>query len=152
MKTKILSLIKILFVFPIAFVITVNFNLCKVALLSDDINLLNVIGVMFAGALAVLSIFFSLLQMSKERIDSEIYNTSFKPLIREIQEDTVFFFVAMVILMIRSILDISFQFHIFGVIAQIEYLIKVVILILSILSLSDLLSAVFKLVEYFNKQ
>lgn len=156
MKLKIKKIIikfRIVEIGGLAFLISLAcnsfFNLSDSVLLKHDI-LLNFLGILFTASLAILTIFYAIIQSQsiKDVIAEKHCKEYILLVIKEFTEDAFSFFVYIVLLVLLDIIcSSSHLYYFYGRKIELPQVICLWILIMALYTLYDLLKAISKLMK-----
>ena len=109
--------------------------------------LLNYLSILFGFSLAILAIFFSLIEKYKKIIEVDKFETFFIPIINDFSQDVISYFFMMVFVVIVSFCNLKIVIDVFSLKMNLDDCIFIFILLLSLLVLWDLLKTTIILIE-----
>lgn len=141
---------KLLIILVIGAVLPTMINLSKMQILQFDF-LLNFIGAQIGLSLALLAIFFTLIEKYKDKLGKEKFNIFFTPIINEFKDDIKSYFGMLIIIIIASFFPFDTSITLFSYTFKIVPWIGVSSLLLSIIVLWDILNATLKLIKFISE-
>lgn len=142
-------LIKLFSIFCLSLILPCLNDLSQVSILKSDF-MLNFLAVLFSLSLAVLAIFFTLIEKYKVILGNEKFLESFSPIINEYKEDITCYLIMIVIIVFMDLLPYNLNLRLFNCNLHLYQTVLITILLLAILILYDILSATLKLINFIS--